>query len=86
MVKDGNTQKAEWHLLPMRAYLHNSTPACLGQCSVCSWREVISRPAGLKFAFSLQFTGQVFYVFFSIALNGHCLTLFWNGAGISTCK
>lgn len=86
MFRDGNLQKAEGHLLPLPVNLHSSTAACLGQRSACSWTEVIARPAGLKFAFSLQFAGQVFSVFFSIPLSGRCLAVFWNGAGISTCR
>lgn len=35
-------------------------------------------------SFSLQFTGQVFYVFFSITLAGHCFTLFCKRADVST--
>lgn len=47
-------------------------------CGQTSWAEACSVP--------LQFTGQVFYVFFSITLNGHCFTLFWEGAVVSTTR
>lgn len=82
MFEDTNTEKAAWHLLSMHTQLRN-TPACLIRCGTSVWSEVVSRPVELC-SFSLQFTGQVFYVFFSITLNGHYFTPFWKRPGIFT--